>query len=64
MPKDKRVALAKDLAKLHRIFMWTFDNMPDDDEAVQISDTMNEEKGYPPPSQRPPPPPTGPHDEV
>lgn len=60
LPRDKRVSLAKDLATLHRIFMWTFDNMPDDEEAKEISARMNADAGYPPPSPLPPPPPPPP----
>ena len=57
LSQTKRVAVATDLAKLHRIFAWTFNSMPDDNEAQQITQQVNKEQGYPPPSQPPPAPP-------
>ena len=51
--------LAKDFAGVLRIFQYTFANMPDDEEAIEISHADNVKAGYPPPSQAPlmPPPP-------
>ena len=60
LPTKKRVLLSRDLAALHRVFKWTFENMPDDEEAKEISRQRNIEDGYPPPSPPPPPPPLGP----
>ena len=60
----RRVSLAKDLARLHRILIWTLDSMPDDEEAEEITRKKNKDLGYPPPSPRPPPPPKGPRDEL
>ena len=57
LSSEKRLSVAKDLAKLHRIFRWTFENMPDDEEAKQITQKINAEQGLPPPSPPPPPPP-------
>ena len=52
-----RTALAVDFAKVLRIFDFMFANMPDDDEAKEISAADNIRMGYPPPSPPPPPPP-------
>ena len=59
-----RLALAQDLAKLHHIFRWTFDSMPDDEEAAEISRSENARRGFPPPSPPPPPPALSPQDEL
>ena len=37
LPADKRLATAKDLVALLRIFQFTFDEMPDDDEAKNFT---------------------------
>ena len=60
MPEAKRGSVSKDLEKLQHIFLWTEENMPDEDEAVAISHALNAAEGYPPPSQRPPAPPPPP----
>jgi hypothetical protein len=51
------VATARDLVKLIRIFDWTFESMPDDQEAMEITQERNRREGYPPPSAYPPMPP-------
>ena len=53
LPEAKLLSLGKDLANLHRIFRWTFESMPDDAEAIEISKKNNFEAGHAPPS--PPP---------
>lgn len=64
LSEDRQLALAQDLAKLHRVFKWSFNNMPDDEEAHEITmQKNNKEEGYPPPSP-PPAKPNGPADEL
>ena len=60
LSQTQRVSVASDLAKLHRIFAWAFNSMPDDEEAQQITRMVDKEQGYPPPSQPPPAPPAPP----
>ena len=50
---EKRVAMARDLVALIRIFEWTFESMPDDEEAMDITRENNLAQGYPPPSPTP-----------
>ena len=47
-------SLARDFVAVLRVFEYTFANMPDDEEAVQISRADNRAAGFPPPSQAPP----------
>lgn len=60
LSSQKRVSVARDLAKVHNVFRWTFANMPDEEEAQAITRKINAEQGLPPPSQPPPPPPGAP----
>ena len=53
LPSASVVKLAEDLAGVLRVFQYTFANMPDDEEAKEISMADNLRDGFPPPSQAP-----------
>ena len=50
---EELMRTAVDLAAVLRVFQYTFANMPDEEEAREISERDNLAKGFPPPSQAP-----------